>query len=189
MIRRIAHKTKPSRCRFIVNLCSELRFKSLTLPAATLLPGLLTTGGAPKHRAECAKPRLSPKNVGKRDLVGACRPSAPWPKCCDSSSVSLMRRKKTTPYSRNTKRFSEKQLDRATRQETVMPDRNNTNQVQRRRFPPEPRHSPCQYGWVLAAATFTPTENHRFSLGDPGVAQPKIGWRGTARTSEQEIFG
>ena len=24
-----------------------------------------------------------------------------------------------------------------------MPDRNNTNQVQRRRFPPEPRHSPC----------------------------------------------
>ena len=34
-----------------------------------------------------------------------------------------------------------------------MPDRNNTNRVQRRRFPPEPRHSPCQYGWVLAAAT------------------------------------
>ena len=32
-----------------------------------------------------------------------------------------------------------------------MPDRNNTNRVQRRRFPPEPRHSPCQYGWVLAA--------------------------------------
>ena len=25
----------------------------------------------------------------------------------------------------------------------AMPDRNNTNQVQRRRFPPEPRHSPC----------------------------------------------
>ena len=71
----------------------------------------------------------------------------------------------------------------------TMPDRNNTNRVQRRRFPPEPRHSPCQYGWVLAAATFTPTENHRFSLGDPGIAQPKIGWRGTARTSEQEIFG
>jgi len=70
-----------------------------------------------------------------------------------------------------------------------MPDRNNTNRVQRRRFPPEPRHSPCQYGWVLAAATFTPTENHRFSLGDPGVAKPKIGGRGTARTSEQEIFG
>ena len=55
MIRRIAHKTKPSRCRFIVYLCSELRFKSRTLPAATLLLGLLTTGGAPKHRAECAK--------------------------------------------------------------------------------------------------------------------------------------
>ena len=34
-----------------------------------------------------------------------------------------------------------------------MPDRNNTNRVQRRRFPPEPRHSPCQYEWVLAAAT------------------------------------
>ena len=26
---------------------------------------------------------------------------------------------------------------------SLMPDRNNTNQVQRRRFPPEPRHSPC----------------------------------------------
>ena len=25
----------------------------------------------------------------------------------------------------------------------AMPDRNNTNQVPRRRFPPEPRHSPC----------------------------------------------
>ena len=24
-----------------------------------------------------------------------------------------------------------------------MPDRNNMNRVQRRRFPPEPRHSPC----------------------------------------------
>ena len=34
-----------------------------------------------------------------------------------------------------------------------MPDRNNTNRVRRRRFPPEPRHSPCQYGGVLAAAT------------------------------------
>ncbi len=34
-----------------------------------------------------------------------------------------------------------------------MPDRNNTNQVRRRRFPPEPRHSPCQYERVLAAAT------------------------------------
>ena len=35
----------------------------------------------------------------------------------------------------------------------TMPDRNNTNQVPRRRFPPEPRHSPCQYEWVLAADT------------------------------------
>ena len=34
-----------------------------------------------------------------------------------------------------------------------MPDRNNTNRVQRRRFPPEPRHSPCQYERVLAAPT------------------------------------
>ena len=123
MIRRIAHKTKPSCCRFIVYLCSELRFKSRTLPAATLLPGLLTTGGAPKHRAECAKIRLSHQKVGKRGFVGACRAPAKCPKNCDSSSVSLMRRKKTSPYSRNTKRFSEKQLDRATRQETVI--RNN----------------------------------------------------------------
>ena len=123
MIRRIAHKTKPSRCRFVVNLCSELRFKSLTLTAATLLPRLLTTGGAPEHRAECAKIRLSHQKVKKRSLVGACRAPAPCPKCCDSSSVSLMRRKKTTPYSQNTKRFSEKQLDRATRQITVI--RNN----------------------------------------------------------------
>ena len=99
------------------------------------------------------KIRLSHQKVRKRGLVGACRAPAKRPKNCDSSSVSLMRRKKTTLYSRNTKRFSEKQLDRATWQETVMPDRNNTNQVQRRRFPPEPRHSPCQYGWVLAAAT------------------------------------
>ena len=97
-------------------------------------------------------PLAAPKSQ-KRGLVGACRAPAKCPKCCNSSSVSLMRRKKTTLYSRNTKRFSEKQLDRATWQETVMPDRNNTNQVQRRRFPPEPRHSPCQYGWVLAAAT------------------------------------
>lgn len=123
MIRRIAHKTKPSCCRFIVYLCSELRFKSRTLPAATLLPELLTTGGAPKHRAECAKIRLSHQKVGKRGLMGACRAPVKCPKCCDSSSVSLMRRKKTPPYSRNTKRFSEKQLDRATRQESVI--RNN----------------------------------------------------------------
>ena len=123
MIRRIAHKTKPSRCRFIVYLCSELRLKSRTLPAATLLPGLLTTGGAPKHRAGCAKSRLSHQKVRKRGLVGACRALAPCPKCCGSYSVSLMRRKKISLYSRNTKRFSEKQLDRATRQETVI--RNN----------------------------------------------------------------
>lgn len=128
MIRRIAHKTKPSRCRFIVNLCSELRFKSLTLPAATLLPGLLTTGGgAPKHRAECAKIRLSHQKVGKRGLVGACRAPAKCPKCCGSSSVSLMRRKKTPLFSRNTKRFSEKQLDRATRQETVIQNNGTDN--------------------------------------------------------------
>ena len=106
MIRRIAHKTMPSRCRFIVYLCSELRFKSRTLPAATLLPELLTTGGALKHRAECAKIRLSHQKVRKRGLVGACRAPAECPKGCDSSSVSLMRRKKTPPYSRNTKRFS-----------------------------------------------------------------------------------
>ena len=150
-----AHRPKQSHLAAdpLCVLCPERRIKSRTMPAGTLLPELLTTRGAPEHRAECAKIRLSPQNVGKRDLVGACRASAPWPKCCDSSYVSLRRRKKTTLYSRNTKRFSEKQLDRATRQETVMPDRNNTNQVQRRRFPPEPRHSPCQYGWVLAAAT------------------------------------
>ena len=70
-----------------------------------------------------------------------------------------------------------------------MPDRNNTNRVRRRRSSPEPRHSPCQYGRVLAAPTFTPTENHRFSLGDPGLAQPKIGGCGTAPTSQEEIFG
>ena len=127
--RKISHdsahrpQNKASRCRFIVNLCSELRFKSLTLPAATLLPGLLTTGGAPKHRAECAKIRLSHQKVRERGLVGACRAPAKCPKCCGSSSVSLMRRKNTMPYSRNTKRFSEKLLDRATRQETVI--RNN----------------------------------------------------------------
>ena len=34
-----------------------------------------------------------------------------------------------------------------------MPERNNTNLVRRRRFPPEQRHSPCQYERVLAAAT------------------------------------
>ena len=104
------------------------------MPAATLLPELLTTRGTPENRAKCAKPRLSPQKVGKRGFVGACRASALWQKCCGSSSVSLRRRKKTTLYSRNTKRFSEKQLDRATRQETVMPDRNNTNQVIRTRF-------------------------------------------------------
>ena len=79
--------------------------------------------GAPKHRAECAKIRLSPQKVGERGFAGACRALAPCPKCCGSYSVSLMRRKKTSLYSRNTKRFSEKQLDRATKQETVI--RNN----------------------------------------------------------------
>ena len=109
----------PIHCVF----CSELRFKSRTLPAATLLAELLTTWDAPKHRAECAKIHLSHRKVRKRDLAGACRAPAKCPKCCDSSSVSLMRRKKTPPYSRNTKRFGEKQLDRATRQESVI--RNN----------------------------------------------------------------
>ena len=31
-----------------------------------------------------------------------------------------------------------------------MPDRNNTDRVRRRRFPPEARHSPCQYGEASA---------------------------------------
>ena len=104
-------------------LCPERSIRGRNMLAATLLPGLLTTGVAPKHRAECAKFRLPHQKVRKRGLVGACRAPAKCPKYCDSSSVSLMRRKKTTPYSRNTKRFSEKQLDRATRQEPVI--RNN----------------------------------------------------------------
>ena len=115
---------------------------------------IIDNRGRSQTQGGARKISLSHQKVRKRGLVGACRAPAKCPKCCDSSSVSLMRREKTPPYSRNTKRFSEKQLDRATRQETVMPDRNNTNQVQRRRFPPELRHSPCQYGWVLAAATF-----------------------------------
>ena len=127
MIRHIAHKTKPSRCRFIVNLCPERSNQGGNMPAATLLPGLLTTGGAPKHRAECAKIRLSHQKVRERGLVGACRAPAKCPKCCDSSSVSLMRRKKTMPYGRNTKRFSEKLLDRATRQETVIQNNGTDN--------------------------------------------------------------
>lgn len=104
-------------------LCPERSIRGRNILAATLLPGLLTTRGAPKHRAERAKIRLSPQKVGKRGFVGACRALAPCPKCRGSPSVSLMRRKKTSLYSRNTKRFSEKQLDRATRQETVI--RNN----------------------------------------------------------------
>ena len=59
---------------------------------------IIDNGGAPKHRAECAKIRLSQQKVRKRSLVGACRTPAKCPKCCDSSSVSRMRRKKTTPY-------------------------------------------------------------------------------------------
>ena len=125
MIRHIAHKTKPSRCRFIVYLCPERSIQGGNMPAATLLPGLLTTGGTPENRAKCAKPRLSHQKVRERGFVGACRAPAKCTKCCSSSYVSLMRRKKTPPYGRNTKRFSEKLLDRATRQETVMPDRNN----------------------------------------------------------------
>lgn len=87
------------------------------------IAGIIDNRGAPKHRAEGAKIRLSHQKVRKRGLVGACRAPAECPKGCDSSSVSLMRRKKTTLYSRNTKRFGEKQLDRATRQEPVI--RNN----------------------------------------------------------------
>ena len=123
MVWRIAHKTKPSRYRFIVYLCSELSLKSRTLPAATLLPGLLTTGALPNTGRSAQKSACRPKKSRNGGFVGACRALAPCPKCCGPYSVSLMRRKKTPPYSRNTKRFSEKQLDRATRQETVM--RNN----------------------------------------------------------------
>lgn len=64
MIRRIAHKTKPSCCRFIVNLCSELRFKSRTLPAATLLPGLLTTGALPNTGRSAQKSACRTKKSG-----------------------------------------------------------------------------------------------------------------------------
>ena len=84
---------------------------------------IIDNRGCSQTQGGVRKIRLSHRKVRKRGLVGACRAPAKCPKCCDSSSVSLMRRKKTTPYSRNTKRFSEKQLDRATRQETVM--RNN----------------------------------------------------------------
>lgn len=87
------------------------------------IAGLLTTGGRSQTQGGVCKIPLSHQKVRKRGLVGACRAHAKCPKCCDSSSVSLMRRKKTSLYSRNTKRFSEKQLDRATRQETVI--RNN----------------------------------------------------------------
>ena len=64
MIRRIAHKTKPSRCRFIVYLCSELRFKSRTLPAATLLPELLTTGERPSTARSAQRTASRPKKSG-----------------------------------------------------------------------------------------------------------------------------
>ena len=64
MIRRIAHKTKPSRCRFIVYLCSELRFKSRTLPAATLLPELLTTGALPNTGRSAQKSACRTKKSG-----------------------------------------------------------------------------------------------------------------------------
>ena len=97
------------------------------------IAGIIDNRGCSQTQGGVRKNPLSHQKVRKRGLVGACRAPAECPKGCDSSSVSLMRRKKTPPYSRNTKRFGEKQLDRATRQETVMPDRNNTNQVQRRR--------------------------------------------------------
>ena len=123
MIRRIAHKTKPSCCRFIVYFMSRAQHPRSKHARRTSITQIIDNGGSPENRAECAKFRLPPQKVGKRGFVGACRALAKCPKCCGSYSVSLMRRKKTTPYSRNTKRFSEKQLDRATRQETVI--RNN----------------------------------------------------------------
>ena len=123
MIRHIAHKTKPSCCRFIVYFMSRAPLQKSNFARRNAIARIIDNGGAPKHRAECAKIRLSHQKVRKRGLVGACRAPAKCPKYCDSSSVSLMRRKKTSLYSRNTKRFSEKQLDRATRQETVI--RNN----------------------------------------------------------------
>ena len=84
---------------------------------------IIDNRGSARAQGVVRKDPLSHQKVRKRSLVGACRALAPCPKCCDSYSVSLMRRKKTSLYSRNTKRFSEKQLDRATRQETVI--RNN----------------------------------------------------------------
>ena len=67
-------------------------------------------------------PLVAPKS--QETGFGGCMPrSRQMSKVLRLYSVSLMRRKKTPPYSRNTKRFSEKQPDRATRQETVI--RNN----------------------------------------------------------------
>lgn len=75
-----------------------------------------TQGGVRKH------PLVAPKS--QETGFGGCMPRfRPMAKVPRLSSVSLMRRKKITPYSRNTKRFSKKQLDRATRQEIVI--RNN----------------------------------------------------------------
>ena len=68
---------------------------------------IIDNGGRSQPQGGVRKISLSQQKVRKRGLVGACRAPAKCPKCCDSSSVSLMRRKKTTPYSRNTKRFSE----------------------------------------------------------------------------------
>ena len=84
---------------------------------------IIDNRGCSQTQGGVRKIRLSHRKVRKRGLVGACRAPAKCPKCCGSYSVSLMRRKKTSLYSRNTKRFSEKQLDRATRQEIVI--RNN----------------------------------------------------------------
>ena len=124
--RKISHASahRPQNKAISLPIHCELMFRAplqkSNIARRNAITRIIDNGGAPKHRAECAKIRLSHQKVRKRGLVGACRASAPWPKCCDSSSVSLMRRKKTPPYGRNTKRFSEKLLDRATRQETVI---------------------------------------------------------------------
>lgn len=123
MIRRIAHKTKPSCCRFIVYFMSRAQHPRSKHARRNAIARIIDNRGCSQTQGGAHKnPLVAPKSQ-ETWLVGACRALAPCPKCCGSSSVSLMRRKKTPPYSRNTKRFSEKQLDRATRQETVI--RNN----------------------------------------------------------------
>ena len=122
MIRRIAHKTKPSCCRFIVYFMSQAQHSRPKHARHNAIARIIDNGGA-RAQGVVRKNPLVAQKVGKRGFVGAFRALAPCPKCCGSYSVSLRRRKKTSPYSRNTKKFGEKQLDRATRQETVI--RNN----------------------------------------------------------------